>query len=412
MTMLDPNSHDTTDRMDRANRLMRENAAVIARSIPAGAGAGGHSGAGAGDTALPDPTGILARLGINGPGGLAAGPGADPAVLPGTAGLLGPHRYGSPAPHDRPSPHGEPGSTAGAAGQTRHLTHAGPAGSRRYDLYVPASRPGLGDGPPPALVVMLHGGTQNAADFATGTGMNALAERHGFLVAYPEQSPAANHSGYWNWFRAEDQRAGAGEPSLIAGITRDVIAAHGVDPRQVYVAGLSAGGAMAVVMAATYPDLFAAAGVHSGLGYRSAVDLPGAFGAMQSGGDPAPSGPVPLIVFHGARDSVVAPVNAEKIVRARIDGAARGPVRRAVTTGVGRDRPTTRTVYSDGGGAVLAESWVVEGAGHAWFGGNPAGSYTDPHGPDASGEMVRFFRERSGVATDDAVATVIEGAVV
>jgi poly(hydroxyalkanoate) depolymerase family esterase len=281
------------------------------------------------------------------------------------------------------------------AGRFDAFSYTGAAGTRAYRLYVPTGYTGA----PLPLLVMLHGGTQDGVAFAAATGMNGLAEDQTFLVAYPEQARAANPGRYWNWFAPDHQRRGAGEPSLIAGITHQVTERYGADARRVYVAGFSAGGAMTAVMAAAYPDLYAAAGVHSGLPYAAAGDLASAFAAMKKG--PAHPGraaghPLPLIVFHGDRDTIVAPANAAGLIDHVLAGSP-GAVPTAVTTGgqVPGGHAYTRTSYQNATGATLAERWMIHQGGHAWSGGVPHGSYTDPHGPNASAEFIRFFGQHS-----------------
>ncbi|ATD66699.1 esterase [Luteimonas chenhongjianii] len=305
------------------------------------------------------------------------------------------------APTDTAQARGEPAreqtETARGRGTSSVIAFQHPAGARTYTLYVP---PGLdettGDGVP--LMVMLHGCTQTPDDFATGTRMNALADIHGVLVAYPEQTARDNGSRCWNWFRAQDQQRGDGEPAVLAGIVEDIARRHRVDPRRVYVAGLSAGAAMAVILGRTYPDVFAAVGAHSGLPFAAARDMPGAFAAMQGHGatrrtDSGAQGTrVPTIVIHGTADRTVAVDNGRAIVDDAIAaGAGARPLQPATSTRStmgGRD--VTRTGYRDEEGREWVEYIEIEGAGHAWSGGDPTGSHTDATGPDASALILQF----------------------
>jgi len=280
-----------------------------------------------------------------------------------------------------------------AEAQFLSLSHSGPQGSRRYRLYLPANRPAL----PMPLIVMLHGCTQTPEDFALGTGMNALAEEFGCIIAYPEQASGANAQKCWNWFRPEDQGRDRGEPALIAGMTRDIQAAYPADPTRTYIAGLSAGGAAALIVAAAYPEVFAAAGTHSGLPAGGARDVTSAFAAMRSGTEAAPhKTALPVIAFHGLADATVHPSNGTASVAQAV--AAMPGLRRSTrqeTSAGGRSASVTAHARADG--RTMAEHWQIDGAGHAWAGGQAGGSYTDPSGPDASRQMLRFFlQHRAG----------------
>ena len=279
----------------------------------------------------------------------------------------------------------------GSAGEFIAGSYAHQHGTRPYKLYIPKS---YAAGKALPLVVMLHGCTQNPDDFAVGTQMNTIAEERQCLVLYPAQTKSANQSQCWNWFKRSHQRRDKGEPAIIAGMTREVLKRYGGDARKVYVAGLSAGGAMAAVMGAAYPDVYAAVGIHSGLPVGSAHDVASAFAAMSG----APSEPgavagrvVPAIVFHGDRDATVHPRNGAQVASQcveRHDESLDVVVQRGQVPG---GHAYTCTVHKDAAGRIVLEHWEVHGAGHAWFGGSARGSYTDPKGPDAAREMLRFF---------------------
>jgi len=290
----------------------------------------------------------------------------------------------------------------------------GATGTRAFKVFAPAGF----DGESLPLVVMLHGCTQDPDDFAAGTRMNELAQAEGFFVLYPAQAARSNAHKCWNWFSPADQRRGAGEPALLAGMVRHVLQTHSIDPDRVYVAGLSAGGAMAAILASEYPDLFAAAGVHSGVAAGAASDVSSAFSVMKNGPAAAPPWPsagatqwptpardakadasprrtpAPVIVFHGDADATVTAANGDAVIAAALDGVEAVAENVAGNAAAGQRR-VRRTVWRAANAGVdtptLAEHWLVEDASHAWSGGAPAGSYTDPEGPDASREMLRFF---------------------
>jgi poly(hydroxyalkanoate) depolymerase family esterase len=436
--------------MAEAGRLVQEGRLAEATTVIQRALGGGRLGSGFAPVASPDaPSGAgvpvdvessvvdkaphaasASRPAAGGGPAAATQPASDPPLLFRSTPLSMPDGLSLTAPGSPPGtmPRATEGETdpgvVPTGGRFVERSYTNRAGTRSYKLYIPSGY--IGQEVP--LVVMLHGCTQNPNDIAAGTRMNALAEKQIFLVAYPAQAQGANMQRCWNWFKAADQQRGRGEPSLVAGITRQIIEEYNVAGGQVYVAGMSAGGAMAAIMGETYPDLYAAIGVHSGLAPGVAHDMPSAFAAMRQGGTatsrrdiPTAAATrqstriVPAIVFHGDCDKTVHPRNADHLLEhyftAKTAGSRdaagkltpRGTVRQGQVRG---GHSYTRATYRDAGGRTIAERWTVHGLGHAWSGGSSNGSYTDPKGPDASAEMVRFFnqhpqqREQMGMATD------------
>lgn len=385
MTFTMPPEMTEATRLTRAGRLA-EATALIRRLLGGRAStAQGHTDASGATTIDADYETIApaARQGENVEEGARAGLGETLRRLAAKA------KAGAPSFDIGEAIRPRPARTPLPAGATfTTASYSNPAGMRDYKLYTPSTSRGKSL----PLVVMLHGCSQSPDDFAAGTGMNALAEELGCLIAYPAQPASANANKCWNWFKPEDQQRGLGEPSLIAGITRQIMRDHTVDPARVYVAGLSAGGAAAAVMGAAYPELYAAVGVHSGLPFGAASDLRSAFAAMRQGGEGRArrAAPIPTIVFHGDQDATVNPRNGDAIAAAVTQSAAglHSTVQRGQVHG---GRAYSRAVHADASGRALCEQWTIHGAGHAWSGGSPAGSYTDPQGPDAAREMLRFF---------------------
>lgn len=318
------------------------------------------------------------------------------------------------------------GVAAGAAHGEYHANHAriesmasdgrfisgvfrNESGERSYKLYLPdATTPDGGR----AMVVFLHGCTQDADDLARGSRMNAAAERRGWLVLYPEQSARYHATKCWAWYDPAHQVAGAGEPAIIAGMTAQIAAEHHVDPARIFLAGVSAGGAMASLVAAAYPRQFAALALHSALVYRAARTMPDALGVMQRGvSSPEPHAEeafaamgdaarvVPALVIHGGADAVVAPINGAQAARQWFLTNALSIGQPLDTTSGATDRrerseggyTVTQSAYRAKNGLVLSELVMVRELGHAWSGGATEGSYTDPRGPDATALVVDFF---------------------
>jgi poly(hydroxyalkanoate) depolymerase family esterase len=340
-------------------------------------------------------------------GGATPGGGDEPrmprilrALIRRFRGIEAKHDIPAPAIEDL-APEAAPALLPSRDGQFVVGSYANFAGMRHFRLYIPSAYRGQ----PLPLIVMLHGCKQSPEDFAAGTRMNLIAEEVGCFVAYPGQPKFANNSQCWNWFSPRHQHRGRGEPSIIAGITRRIVREYGIDACRVYIAGLSAGGAATAVMAATYPDVYAAAGIHSGLARGAARNVPTAFAAMRNGTGsipdmtplaPGPAGQrtlVPTIVFHGDRDDTVHLRNTDQVIE-QIRLGAGVDLREASENGRTKaGRGYSRALYRDGSGKAVVERWIVHDSGHAWSGGSSAGSYTDPLGPDASREMVRFFLE-------------------
>ena len=415
----DPKAMAEATRLVRGGRLAESTALLqrLLRGAPAPGTASGHPDDVAADPgerrppiidgefrAMAEPDGAVpARLGIavraTEPTTSSDAGAQAPLSSGGLRGLFDRIKRGSPRLRldepMRPPPLTTP-DVVPTGGQFIEAAYSNEAGSRAYKLYIPSGYRGQAV----PLVVLLHGCTQSPDDFAAGTRMNAIAEEQTCLVAYPAQPSDANPAKCWNWFRPGDQRRGRGEPSLIAGIVRQIMRDYVVDRGRVYVGGLSAGAAAAAVMGAAYPDLFAAIGVHSGLACGAASDMPSAFAAMRQGEPPLPATSggisaaaeaptVPTIVFHGDRDATVHPRNGDHVItRARGTTSAQTKVHRGQIPG---GHAYTRTVHVDASGRAILEQWEIHGAAHAWSGGSPAGSYTDPRGPDAAREMLRFF---------------------
>ena len=295
---------------------------------------------------------------------------------------------------DAGSPSNTGGANPGGEGEFSSHTFAFKGGNLSYMLYVPPHVAGRDL----ALVLMLHGCNQNPRDFANGTQMNRIADEFGLIIAYPEQPRTANMSGCWNWFDGKHQKRGSGEPEMLAGLAQKLAVEFDIEATRVFAAGLSAGGAMAEILASTYPQEFAAVGIHSGLPYGAANSVMSAFGAMKGKTrmvrqtSAKPHHVSRKIIFHGASDATVHPSNGERIAKRTHELS--NELNQSVSTVDINGRKVTRTLIDDNKGRRMTEHWVVKGGGHAWFGGSNQGSYTETKGPDASREMVRFFLEK------------------
>ena len=306
----------------------------------------------------------------------------------------------TPSPLHKHPEHVPGGKTGFSSGEFSHAGLCVP-----YRLYIPSTTSLT----PMPLLLLLHGCTQDAEDFATGTAMNAIADENGIAVLYPSQTAKANANKCWNWFEPAHQRRGSGEPAALSALTQQISSDHAFDTQRVFVAGMSAGGAMAVVLGEQYPELFAAVGIHSGLPSGVANNLMQALSAMKGGSHPIvrrqPIPPIreattptsarnqPTIVFHGAQDHTVDAANAQTIITNCLHhaSAADDDITSQCIQPVPGPNAVTITTYSDSAKQVICEYWHLHSAGHRWSGGDSAGTHTDAEGPNASAEMVRFF---------------------
>ncbi len=296
------------------------------------------------------------------------------------------------------------------AGRWIRRRYTGTAGTRLYDVYVPG---GARRGRMP-MVLLLHGCRQTGTDFGRDSGFAELADTAGFVLVMPRQEVQHQLQRCWRWYDAEHQQRDEGEPAILRGIVDDVplvLPGGRIDRRRVFVAGLSAGGAMALILATTYPDVFAAAGVHSATAYRSATRGVNALGAMAARGAGPDSGAAgrmaPVVLLHGTDDAIVRPPNADRIVdqwlasrRGAVNGPGRAAVRPLASTKalvVGGRRCLRTRWYTVGGRRVL-EYWRVDGLGHAWSGGSARAAFIDRAGPSAAQVMWTFFGKHRGSA--------------
>jgi len=291
-------------------------------------------------------------------------------------------------------------------------------GTRPWRLFVPSRAT---NAMPSMLLVMLHGCTQSANDFAAGSRMDVVAEEQGYFVLYPEQLAKANARSCWNWFDAAHQMHGHGEPSLIAGMVNEIARKYAIDAARVHLVGVSAGAAMATLTAVAYPQQFATLTSASGIGWRAATDVVRALTVMQKGGgDGLPTSQmmiaamgstaraVPTLVLHGGRDAVVNAKNADDLatqwvgvhdaLRAR-NGEPALLADAAAATRSDNGYTVNERSWRDSKGSARVTLIRIEDLGHAWSGGSTVGTFTDAKGPDASRLIAAFCAAHARTAS-------------